>query len=358
MVGLLVFPGFALASIPNPGHSYRAIGGGSSGLIPFFDPNGILSQDSQFVWDATNTRLGIGISTPGESIDTSGTIRSSTQFVSSDGSATVPSYGFSTPDFGMYYDAGNNELAFTAGTTIPMMELNNSSGISFGAPIVDNLSQPVFDLNNRLAFGSGGEMIDWNNAILFNSGNPSVDWANAILLNTWVADGFGVGTGNPQNNTGKFQVQGPDTPGTGTILPSGTSVVGTGTFFTTELQIGELLSAGGVVRRITSITDDTHLTVNNTLPTPRRSIPEAFTFSRASLVVDATTGEVGIGTLSPSQELEVNGGMRLNTTTSEPTCDATVRGTFWFTQGGTGVKDAVEVCAKDAADAYAWRTIY
>jgi len=45
----------------------------------------------------------------------------------------------------------------------------------------------------------------------------------------------------------------------------------------------------------------------------------------------------------------------------KPTCDVTVRGTFWVTQGITGggaTKDSVEVCAKDAGDVYAWRTIY
>lgn len=69
-------------------------------------------------------------------------------------------------------------------------------------------------------------------------------------------------------------------------------------------------------------------------------------------------GNVGVGTASPAQKLEVNGGVRINTATAKPTCDSTTRGTFWFTQSGAGVKDSVEVCAKDAADAYAWRTIY
>jgi hypothetical protein len=54
----------------------------------------------------------------------------------------------------------------------------------------------------------------------------------------------------------------------------------------------------------------------------------------------------------------VNGGVRLNTATAKPACDANSRGTFWFTQGGTGTKDAAEVCAKDGSDAYAWRTLY
>ncbi len=67
---------------------------------------------------------------------------------------------------------------------------------------------------------------------------------------------------------------------------------------------------------------------------------------------------VGIGTTAPNQKLEVNGGIMINTVTAKPTCNVTARGTFWVTQGAGGVKDAVEVCAKDAGDAYAWRTIY
>jgi hypothetical protein len=43
---------------------------------------------------------------------------------------------------------------------------------------------------------------------------------------------------------------------------------------------------------------------------------------------------------------------------SKPACAVGVRGTYWFTQGAAGVKDSVEVCAKDASGAYAWRTIY
>jgi hypothetical protein len=71
-----------------------------------------------------------------------------------------------------------------------------------------------------------------------------------------------------------------------------------------------------------------------------------------------TNGNMGIGATGPTQKLEVNGGIRINTATAKPTCSSTVRGTFWATQGAAGVQDTVEVCAKDAADAYAWRTIY
>ena len=56
--------------------------------------------------------------------------------------------------------------------------------------------------------------------------------------------------------------------------------------------------------------------------------------------------------------LEINGGLRLNTTISRPTCSASVRGTFWVVQGGTNVKDSVSVCVKNASNTYQWATIY
>jgi hypothetical protein len=43
---------------------------------------------------------------------------------------------------------------------------------------------------------------------------------------------------------------------------------------------------------------------------------------------------------------------------TQPACSVSQRGRFWQTLGGTGVKDTVTVCAKDASDAYAWRSIY
>ncbi|MBI4084967.1 MAG: hypothetical protein HY432_00455 [Candidatus Liptonbacteria bacterium] len=67
---------------------------------------------------------------------------------------------------------------------------------------------------------------------------------------------------------------------------------------------------------------------------------------------------VGIGASSPGQTLEVNGGVRLNTSTAKPTCASAQRGTFWVTESGAGTKDSVEVCVKNASDTYIWATIY
>ena len=43
---------------------------------------------------------------------------------------------------------------------------------------------------------------------------------------------------------------------------------------------------------------------------------------------------------------------------ARPGCDGTVRGRLWFVAGTAGIADSLTVCAKDASDAYAWRTIY
>lgn len=37
-----------------------------------------------------------------------------------------------------------------------------------------------------------------------------------------------------------------------------------------------------------------------------------------------------------------------------PTCSSTTRGWVWFSQGGVGVKDTIDVCEKSALDLYTW----
>lgn len=84
-------------------------------------------------------------------------------------------------------------------------------------------------------------------------------------------------------------------------------------------------------------------------------------FSREPRMRIASNGNVGIGNFvsaMPTQKLEVQGGLRLATTSAKPNCSIATRGTMWFTQGETGVADTLDVCAKDASGNYAWRTLY
>lgn len=41
-----------------------------------------------------------------------------------------------------------------------------------------------------------------------------------------------------------------------------------------------------------------------------------------------------------------------------PTCSVAARGRLWFVAGASGAKDSLTICAKDATDAYSWRTLF
>lgn len=83
-----------------------------------------------------------------------------------------------------------------------------------------------------------------------------------------------------------------------------------------------------------------------------------------NIVLDAASatimrGNGGTGLATFPFDVEVSRSLQLGTGgTAKGTCDSTNRGKLFHTRGGAGVKDNVEVCAKDAADAYAWRTLY
>lgn len=77
------------------------------------------------------------------------------------------------------------------------------------------------------------------------------------------------------------------------------------------------------------------------------------------IIYTNSSGYVGIGPneTSPAQQLEVNGGLRLNPSgVSEPTCNgsSTARGTLWFSTGGTN--DSLYICA-NVSSTVAWQQI-
>lgn len=63
---------------------------------------------------------------------------------------------------------------------------------------------------------------------------------------------------------------------------------------------------------------------------------------------------------SEKSNFDRNGQVQIGIGNTSPcdTCASGIRGQICYVGGGAGVKDTVSVCAKDAGNAYAWRTIY
>lgn len=61
-----------------------------------------------------------------------------------------------------------------------------------------------------------------------------------------------------------------------------------------------------------------------------------------------------ISVLPPAAPVPPSQGLLAN----RPTCAVAIRGKVWFVEGPNGTKDEYAVCAKNASNAYDWRTIY
>ncbi len=69
----------------------------------------------------------------------------------------------------------------------------------------------------------------------------------------------------------------------------------------------------------------------------------------------ATDGDVGIGTSTPIERLDVNGAIKFGNTSSP--CDATHRGVMKFVEGAVGADDECYICLRRSSGSYEWHLI-
>lgn len=75
-----------------------------------------------------------------------------------------------------------------------------------------------------------------------------------------------------------------------------------------------------------------------------------------SVGVGANTYGAGLKSIKPAL-IQTTNGLVIQTTGTKPAAAVGVRGMLWITLGGAGVADTVEICTKDSANAYGWRTL-
>lgn len=72
------------------------------------------------------------------------------------------------------------------------------------------------------------------------------------------------------------------------------------------------------------------------------------------LNLNSAGGSDGVLKLNPPDSAPTAGGAIQLTTGTKPTCVEGLRGTFYYTAGGTGVADLIQICAKNSSNVYAW----
>lgn len=112
----------------------KATANGSNGYVQFY-MSGALDSDSNFVWDDTNKRLGIGISAPTSNLDVYGT--SNPRIKVSSGTATAPGLTIAQSGqtaWSIYNTASTSDLQFYCGAERVIIKSDGKVGIGTSAP--------------------------------------------------------------------------------------------------------------------------------------------------------------------------------------------------------------------------------
>jgi hypothetical protein len=93
--------------------------------------------------------------------------------------------------------------------------------------------------------------------------------------------------------------------------------------------------------------------------TPTQRISIGWDGTNNQGVIDASQVGFGVMPLKLNASKVMTNVLQLSGAAAQPACNSANNGAMWATGVHvSGVKDVVQVCAADASNAYAWRTIY
>lgn len=289
-------------------------------------------------------------------------------------------------------------LAWSDGISVTNVASGNPTvALPNGATIGSaSLGSTVVPLTTRLGTGSTANLFEMQNSAGTNlayftaEGRLRIPTNSSTSAGAWAFDGdadSGVFYGGA-NNWGimsganiNWLFQGASTFAYQNILAvDGTQEVGSATYpwrrlhlgasgaasilFTpaaATLQMGNTITSGSAINqtfRSHNATTGTDISGGNlTIVAPGgtgSSTGGTIAFQTAPVLASGTTAQTPVDRLT----IPKTGGIQLVTASTKPTCDSAARGQLFYVAGGAGVADTYEVCTKDNADAYAWRTIF
>ncbi|NTV21962.1 MAG: DUF5011 domain-containing protein [Candidatus Yonathbacteria bacterium] len=266
-----------LSWVAGGGGGGMAIGGavtsGTLGSILFVDASGNLAQDNtNFFWNNTDKRLGIGTNTPNEALDVNGTIQAKKILFYDD---TITGKTHSNISF------SETEVS----PTVTDLLLDSDTGTDF---------RFIMDHVYEIDFGTPpGGMSGFSNAItLGTTGTSSLRFNSGPQIYGGVGDALYLDSYHGtlvSNNSGD-------------IVRFGTSSANTDTYFYGNVGIGT-----AVPDRRLDVLDATNPQLRLTY-TDGSVYTDFQTTSAGDLYINPSGGSVGIGTALPTYPLEVSGG--------------------------------------------------
>jgi hypothetical protein len=249
-----------------------------------------------------------------------------------------------------------NNGGVAAGTPVQTPTNNgNATNLRGVSGLAKNLSSGTVDVATALYAGTA---LNTNGGVITT--NIGVDVANqtAGVANYAIRTGFGhvrfgdhVGVeAEPTTDVGLLVAP------TDTTLTNQYAIVGRPTFPTSATNFG--IAVYGKVQTVAqpfTMTNSVALYAAN----PSIGVGATNTNAYGVYVEDITGGGTkNRAIFTAGAAVSEFGGGVIPGNAAAPTCDSAHRGIFWYQPGTAGVKDVVEVCAKDVSNVYAWRSIY
>ena len=251
----------------------------TTGVVSLANTTNNISANTLFV-DNTNKRFGVGTTTPRNVVD----------IISNESNSTV--FNIERIDLGIGFQIAMTDETLSAGYPGTVGSIGTGSGVLFTK--YGNLD------------GEWGQILyadNTGNIQLLGAGSSNVMGIGMIPVRTLDVGGSVRFTGR-----GNDMLAGTADP------TASTTLVGTSTTFLTDFVIGDRVTVNSETRTITAIATNLSLTVDTAFsdtapaaPYRRSAIFIARNSSNSLSMVINDLGNVGIGTTTPNQKLDVNG---------------------------------------------------
>src|SRR3989338_9430108 len=197
--------------------------------------------------------------------------------------------------------------------------------ISSGGAIAGtaNLAGGDLTLKSGISTGTGSSAIHFFTATAGVS--ATTDRTPTEKMTILGTGNVGIGTTGPSALLNLEGTLSSALTGTVSVTISTAAVVGVGTAFTTELAVGDSIKIGSEIFTVSVITDNTNLTLDSNHTAGASGVtayrdPTLLAIDNGDAVNKLTitkSGNVGIGTTSPDQKLEVVGGIAVSSPDSD-----------------------------------------